>query len=134
MLYLDLLRDLKRCEHLISRKVKVISHNTSADRYCCSYWNESFLPAWPSQSVSSLDVLTNKVFYSPLLDAGLGPNFSFRLLPEGIKSDHADTSEVPLGLLCHTWQQHNGAALLSGSCAWEIYFRIIIETATELRL
>lgn len=51
---------------------------------------------------SSLDVLTSKVFYPPLLDAGLGPDFSLCLLPEGIKSDHMDgASEAPLGLVSH---------------------------------
>lgn len=101
LVFLDLLQDLKRHEHLISGKVKVISHNASADRYCYSYWNDRFLSAQPSQS-SSLDVLTNKIFYPPLLDAGLEPNFSLFLSLEGLKSDHIHISEVTLGLLCHT--------------------------------
>lgn len=72
MLFLDLLRDVSRPEHLISRKVKVVSHNVSADRYCCSYWNERVLSARPSYA-SSLDVLTDEDFYPPPLDAGLRP-------------------------------------------------------------
>lgn len=39
VVFLDLLWDLKRHERLISWKVKVISHNVSADHYCYSYWN-----------------------------------------------------------------------------------------------
>lgn len=34
--------------------------------------------------------------------------------------------------LCRTWQQNNGALLLSGSCALWIFFPIVTETAAEL--